>query len=209
MVARFVLIMIYLELTLTGCQSTSRIVISGEPGIEIFKVGPNVSEQSLGKLPLDLDSGQLFGSNENTLQLTASKGTLSQSLLIMRPQMPGTYDIKINFSREAPQAQAAAAASCDTSASDHRDYALLAKSIAESQFLIMRKNYQAAQIKLIALSNQFPDIAVVHDLLGNSYYLAKDFSESLKAYEKSLSIDANNTAAAQMVERLKQIVKSE
>lgn len=200
------LIITFSGLCFLACQSTSRVLISGEPGIEVFKVRQNAPEELLGKIPLDIESTQLFAPNENTVQLSAHKGSQTNNLLVMKPQLPGLYNIKLNFPQETllvPQTE-----HCEKSA-EQRDYSLLAKSIAESQALIHRKNYEAAQIKLIALSNQFPEIAVIHDLLGNSYYLSKRFEDSLKSYQKSLKIDANNSGAAQMVERLKQIVKSE
>jgi tetratricopeptide (TPR) repeat protein len=78
----------------------------------------------------------------------------------------------------------------------------IAQGVAESQKLMMKKEYAEVQNLLKNLITRFTGIPTLYILLANTYYLQKDYKQALDYYKKAQFIQPENRIVSRMVEKL-------
>jgi tetratricopeptide (TPR) repeat protein len=76
------------------------------------------------------------------------------------------------------------------------------QKVAEAQRLIYKKDYIESRRILQSLAEQFPSVAIVYSLLGNGYYLEKNYPEALAAYRHALQLTPNDKSISHIIEKL-------
>ncbi|MFZ9596649.1 MAG: hypothetical protein ACO3A2_11310 [Bdellovibrionia bacterium] len=182
---------------MSSCASSSVRVTSSPETAEVSYVRMNGTSTKIGVTPLTLTSESFPDAFGNHLQLTVSKdGYAMQSFLIP----------KVSFQSQS-QVHALLKESKLPDSCSNQDKSMneLAQGIAESQRLLMKKNYSESAHMLGNLISRFPNVATLHFLIGNSHYLAKDSHSALESYKRARELQPNNPEATRMIERLEQI----
>ncbi len=65
----------------------------------------------------------------------------------------------------------------------------------DAQRLIRGKSYAEAIEKLDQVSNKHPYFSIVHELKGSTFYLMKEYKDSLSYYRKAFSVNPKNRDA--------------
>lgn len=194
-------------IAVVGCAAHRVRVVSSPDGAEVFKVSGDGPGVALGKTPLDLDEGAIFGPGEAAAQLRIVKdGFNEEHVLLPTTALPAQRTITADLEAriESKVMEHAAAASCPEPGLTAARTAVLARGIAETQRFISRREYQAAETRISVLLSEFPNVAVLYDLQGNTFYLQKRLPEALAAYERSLSLDGSNPDTARMATTIRQ-----
>jgi TolA-binding protein len=187
-----------LSSVIAGCVSNTLQVRSTPDGADVTLVAPDGSVSKPGKTPLTLDSRANPAVLSSVTQVRVSKdGFLTQSAVV--PSL-GTFGgngtLQFNLSEtELPKI-------CSAQDADLNE---LARSIAEGTALIQKRRLGDASQLFQSLTIKFPSVAAVYDLLGNTYYLQKDFAKALAAYRRSHAISPNNSSAAKMIAKLEML----
>lgn len=182
---------------LGGCATSTLKVSSLPEGADVSIVAPDRAPVKIGKTPLEIESRiypELF---QDTVQVQVAKEGHSP-LTVLVPRLPngGTGRINLNLQQsELPKV-------CQ-SQSDSIN--LLAKGIADSASLVQRKKMDEAVRLLEDLSSKFGTVPVVHDLLGNVYYLQRNMDRALESYRRSNKLNPNNIDTIRMIERIEQL----
>ena len=72
--------------------------------------------------------------------------------------------------------------------------------------LIPQQFVQVFNRQVNSMITDYPYVAVLHTLLGNTRYLAKDFRQAYAAYTRALELDPENLETRKMVKKLDQMV---
>lgn len=81
----------------------------------------------------------------------------------------------------------------------------ISSQIAYSLELIKNKEYDSAERNLLNLQTQFPNVATIHELLGNVFYLKKDLSRAYSFYKKAYALNPNNLDTTRMIQKIEGI----
>lgn len=180
---------------LSSCSSlnpfaNSVLSVTSEPaGADIIFVRAGSLSQTIGKTPMNIEPSQLPELYQDNIQLVLKhEGFFTENVLI--PKTNTTTETKIFVKMKATFGQ--------------QDVALndISRSIAEVTNLIQKKSYPEAESKLRIVSEKYPNVAVIWDLLGNIYYLQKNSVKALESYRKSMELNPNNPETARLIEKL-------
>lgn len=180
--------------SIAGCASNTFRLESTPEGAEVHWLRPGQTSRLLGKTPLSIDervNAELFSETAH-LEITLPN-YLPETIVIPHTVVPMTARYTLNLKT----AQLPEACLRQNEAASH-----LAKGIAEAQSLTIRKDYAQAESVLRQLSETFPQVAVVYDLLGNLYYMRHDVKKALGFYRQSNELLPNNPQTLRMIEKL-------
>lgn len=182
---------------LLGCATSTLKVTSLPEGAEVSIIAPDRAPVKIGKTPIEIEARVYPELFQESVQVQVAKDGHSP-LTVLVPRLPvgGVGRINLNLQQaELPKV-------CQ-SQSDSIN--LLAKGIADSASLVQRKRVDEAIRLLEDLSSKFGTVPVVHDLLGNVYYLQRNMDRALESYRRSNKLNPNNIDTIRMIERIEQM----
>lgn len=186
-----------LMLVVAACSSAGRVKINSVPeGATVTSYGAG-GAKIMGKTPLQLDAGSFSEGRFSSLVLN-KEGHKDQHILLGRDRGSENYDIMINLQAEAEDPKV-----LDARARQER----LAKLVVQAHSLTAAKRYPEAERVLNGVLQDYPQVSVGHDLMGNVAYLQKDLKTALRHYEKSLQLSPENAETRLMVDRLKGMIQ--
>ena len=146
----------------------------------------------VGKTPFTVkaeDHPQLFSSG-GMIELRA-EGFLPEVVVLPGSELGKTMTLSVRLG------ELRAAETCS-----HASATALARGVAMAQQQILSKRYMEAETTLKNLVVSYPNLSVVHDLLGNLYYLQRDTGKSLQAYQRSFELEPGNAFTERMIRKL-------
>lgn len=182
---------------LGGCATSTLKVSSLPEGADVSIIAPDRAPVKIGKTPLEIESRNYPELFQESVQVQVAKDGHSP-LTVLVPRLPngGTGRINLNLQQsELPKV-------CQNQSDSIN---LLAKGIADSASLVQRKKMDEAVRLLEDLSSKFGTVPVVHDLLGNVYYLQRNMDRALDSYRRSNKLNPNNIDTIRMIERIEQL----
>jgi len=195
--------------------ATGQLQLSSIPEDSSVQLISNRGEiKSLGKTPVSMNMQQLFLNASDFAFIRVEKdGYHSQSFVIPRTALPSNHEISVSLEQKAeakvaPVAEVVpptpVAVELDKCAQlSKENMTRLSKGVAVVQSLILKRDVEVAKVRLSNLIADFPYISVLYDLQGNIYYLQKNYSEAVLAYEKSLELEPENMETAFIVKKLR------
>lgn len=180
-----------LSLFTVGC-STSILKIDSEPtGADVYVSQANRPAIKVGQTPLNIEESKLANGVE-PFQVTISRdGYLNEHVLVPSSTLSRNTSITVRLKNDLSKI---------SQSSEQLDK--VASATALTQHLIRMKELDKAEQNLITISNQFPSVATFQELLGNVYYLKRDFTKALKAYESASNLNPKNNETQSMIEKL-------
>ncbi len=183
---------------LTACAASDLKVTSTPEQADVYLAYEGEQPVKIGQTPLRIDE-RISSANRGkyvTIQIKKD-GYKTESVLIPLNPLKSTVEISTSLDEaklpETCQNQTAAVEK-------------ISKGIADAQSMLKIGNVSAAQTRLIALINDYPNVSVLHDLLGNAYYISKNLTSALESYQRSLNLDPTNADTQRMVNKIKEIV---
>lgn len=195
----FKTILVFVFLAFTGCGSSPLFNVKSDPlQADVFFI-PNdhTEKKSLGKTPLSLPMEELkktvkaVESGEFFTVSVEKEGFLSQTFVIPATQF-GTsvtqLDVKMKQGQIAEEKK---------QAKDILDQIFLAQKFALSL------QFERAQIELDKILTPFPDFANALSMRAAIFYAQKNYTESIKWYEKAIKADPKMDEAVKMLAKIK------
>jgi len=183
-----------------ACSSQKIISIKSIPeGASVVLINGGKESKSLGVTPLEVLADE-FRTKENSIAIVqlSKEQFEDSSLLLVADQLNGRYEININLKQK----------NRDTKVDDiQKRQEKLAQVLMTTGHQIYSKRYEEAKVKLLNLSQEFPYISVIYDVIGNFYYLQKDLKNALENYEKSSRLNPENAQTKTMIDKLKEMQK--
>jgi hypothetical protein len=194
-------------LALSACAGPSLRVESSPDGADVLVARDGEPSVRIGKTPITLNSETAPEIFSSTFKVTVSKDNyLPESLFVPHSSVGGTGRWLTSLKPIGAQADSKEKREIIKDARDVTDSInAIAKGVAEAQQRFFQKNYPAAQRILEELADKYPNIAVIHDLLGNVFYVQKDSTRALSAYKRSYELMPDSIETARMIEKLSQI----
>ena len=183
---------------LLGCSSPILRVGSSPEGADVYIVHQGQQPVRIGKTPMTINN-QIIHSQpgESVLLKIQKEGFSTESFLV--PKI--TFSSSVELSANLVESKLPLECTQQTNIVN-----TVVNQVAQSQYLIQKKKFQQALQILNNLSIEHPYLSVIHDLIGNIHYLQGQLKLALDSYEKSLSLNSNNTETQRMVSKLKSIV---
>jgi tetratricopeptide (TPR) repeat protein len=183
-----------LVLSSWGCGTPMLKVQTTPDGAEVNLLRDDGAPTKLGTTPLSVTKDQTPELFKTNAEIRISKdGFETTSVLV--PYGSFGVDTKVNLALT----QAKLPSSCSNQDANLNE---VGQKIAEAQRLIYKKDYVESRHILQTLAQQFPTVAIVYSLLGNGYYLEKNYPEALAAYRKALAITPNDKSITHIIEKL-------
>ena len=198
----------------TSCATGTLSVTSEPAGSTVTVSSATGAKRTIGETPLNIPIDEVFGPNDKSTRLVIEKpGMYRESVVMARSILPTRHSIRVNLTKiETVEIEKLVNEQCqkrqemECNSVEPGAFAKLARGVAGVQSLIAQKQYKEAELKLMTLLNEFPNVPVLHTLMGNSKYLAKDFRGALASYSKSLKMDPDNVDTKNLVSKLEQMV---
>ena len=193
----FKAILLY-PLFLTGCASSILHVESEPVGAEVYISQAQRPPIKIGQTPLKIEESKLTTGIE-PFQITISKdGYLNEHVLVPHSTLSRNTAIAVRLKSDLSKI---------SQSSDQLEK--VASATAQSQYLIKIKDFDRAEQSLLTYSAQYPSVATFHELLGNVYYLKKDFNKALGSYKQAVLLNPKNNETRSMIERLESMRRDE
>lgn len=184
-----------LPLILAACASSQNTLrVESDPvGADVFVNSAGQPSRKVGVTPISLTANEL-GESSSSVEVLLVKTGYERERLVLPPSAYGrTGNLIIKLG-----AQESSNLCRDTDLAVTK----VSRGVAQIQGLVRNKNYSEAERILKSLSDEFPSVSVLYDLLGNVYYLMRDRSKALASYKKSLSLAPNNIETQNIIRRL-------
>jgi predicted Zn-dependent protease len=82
----------------------------------------------------------------------------------------------------------------------------ISRGVAQVQSMMQSSRLVEAQGQLSMLISDFPDVSVLHDLMGNVHYINKNLEMAYASYRKSLDLNPTNVDTQRMVSKIQGII---
>ncbi|NDD90806.1 tetratricopeptide repeat protein [bacterium] len=177
-----------------ACASSSLSVRSEPSEGEVFVRKGSSAPVKLGATPFVMTSDNAREWLGDSFELIVKKeGYASQSIVVPKLALGATSQVDVSL-KEASLPQSCA----------QQDLSLneIASGVAQAQYFLSKRNYDESRRKIQELINKFPSVAALHTLLGNLFYIQKDFQSALEAYRRSKRIQPDNVETTRMIEKL-------
>ena len=186
-----------LSLFSVGCATSTLRINSAPEGAEVSLISRDRTPVKVGKTPLEIDSRNYPELFQDSLQVEVGKEGFSP-LSVIVPRLPSGGVGRINLNLQTAELPKV----CQNQAESTN---ILAKGIADAASLASRKRLDEAARLLEELSAKFVTVPVIHDLLGNVYFLQKNMDRSLESYRRSNRLNPDNIDTLRMIERIEKI----
>lgn len=183
---------------LIGCSilpnTDKPIKIESTPSLATISIlSEDGQVRTLGKTPLEISESEFFRGSKMVYVQASLEGFKDNAVYVPRADRLKETSITLRL-KELPL--------LETKKSDQINN--LVSEVAKVQSLIFQKKYLPAQASLERLAGEYPDIAVIRDLLGNALYLMGKNKEALAVYTKAELLDPNNGARKLIINKLKE-----
>lgn len=178
------------------CSSPQLVVETDPPGADVSISLPGQAPRKVGSSPYTLSATDINDRGSALHILVSKEGFLTNSVMI--PPTLTSRAGKVNFKLEEQVLPSQCLKQTDALNN-------VGRSVAEAQSLIRVKNLDAAEKLMTNLNVQYPGLSVTYDLLGNIYYLRRQFDKALLAYKKSLSLAPENANTQTIIKQIEGI----
>lgn len=181
---------------LCGCVSGGVRIESEPSGADVYVGSKGESIRKVGQTPL-LFSDEQFSAFGPYVHMTVGReGYQRESVILPKSTLPVDATVFMTLKEnELPATCAATGESIEK----------IARGIAESQRYLQGRDLENAERIVVNLISQYPGVSVLHDLLGNIYYLQKNLEGALSSYRKSSELHPSNPETRRMINKLEGI----
>lgn len=181
-----------------GCASSILKVESEPAGAEVYISQANRPAIKIGQTPLSIEESKLATGVE-PFQITISRdGYLNEHILVPHSTLNRNTSIAVRLKGDMSKL---------SQSGDQLDK--VASATALTQHLIRIKDFDRAEQNLLSYTTLYPSVATFHELLGNVYYLRREYNRALSSYRQAESLNPKNNDTRIMIERLQAMKKED
>jgi len=176
---------------LYGCSSASQIEINTLPDKSVVTViGEKGEIKTLGETPLNMSPQQIFQGSDLVTLSFSKEGYHEQKVFFPKPVSNSTSTVSINLKKEIKP--------IERNDFDERIQKVTEK-IVKAQRYLQSKSLKESQRLLEGVVDEYPELGVAHDLLGNVYFLINNKSQALFHYRKAKELSSFNSQREKVI----------
>jgi tetratricopeptide (TPR) repeat protein len=180
---------------ITSCSSSGKLSVKSNPSEAIVKLYEQSGDiKEMGKTPISIDLDEVFSNSKNIKLIVEKQDFEAEKIILTKPSIQTNYDVSVSLIRDTASA---------SEQENQKKYQIVATRIAEAYEKIQQKNLRAAEGILIRFLDEFPNVSVGYDLLGNVYFIMGDKNAALSQYTKADELNPNNFERKRIIEKLK------
>lgn len=182
----------------TGCAVGTLRVNSTPDKADVYVAYEGEQPTKVGETPLNLD-GRLINENRGKYITVSIKkeGFQPENVIIPNSAMKSSIDMSSRLAENKLPLQCQ-----DQMASIEK----ISRGVAQVQSMLQSSRLVEAQGQLSMLITDFPDVSVLHDLMGNVHYINKNLEMAYASYRKSLELNPTNVDTQRMVSKIQGII---
>lgn len=189
MKTKYFVITLLLYVFCLGCANSTVIKVNSSPSdavVMLRSIGTTNSEK-VGNTPLNISGEELAKKNlkNSHLVLEIQKEGYHTKTVLLTEYTDVDIDLSLNLEPYDKILNA-------------KKYDSLTQQLFEIQRLIRIKSYEEALKITKDLQKDFPELSVTYELEGSIYYLQKDFTKALSAFNSSYAKNNDNTFSLKM-----------
>lgn len=181
-----------------SCASPTIQVTSNPPGADVTIVSRDRQTFQVGKTPIDINTRQFSAAFADSSQIQVTREGHSPQMILFPKISALSGASRVNFNLEETTLPKV----CSIQGEAINE---IARGITEATANIQKKRYPEAVGLVQSLTTKYGTIPVLYDLLGNIYYLQRDFTKAIDAYKRSAALAPGNLQTQRMIERLQQL----
>jgi hypothetical protein len=181
-----------------GCANGALRVNSTPEKAEVYIAYEGEQPSKVGETPLNLD-GRLINENRGKYLTVSIKkeGYQPENVIIPNSVMKSSVDMSSRLAENKLPLQCQ-----DQMAAIEK----ISRGVAQVQSMLQGSRLVEAQGQLSMLITDFPDVSVLHDLMGNVHYINKNLEMAYASYRKSLELNPTNVDTQRMVGKIQGII---
>lgn len=177
----------------SGCASTGIRIESQFDGTEVFLIRAGKGDPvKIGQTPFVLAPNLIQDSGTNGAIIRLSReGYRTETVTIPKISSQSFGVIRVELLRDQN--------ACTEAMGQMNDITRQINTIVK---LTSRRKLSEAESLAVEIASKYPEIAIVHDLLGNIHYLNHKPQSALDSYQRSLQLNPRNVETQRMIEKL-------
>lgn len=188
-----VLLSLALIYFLTSCGHTQLEFQSYPQDVNVSVVDSKGQIKKLGVTPLEYNAADLF-KNESMVKIVFSKlGHKDEVIYLNKPQVPSKVVVAASMNDLDNATELLSSEKLER----------VSSRIAEAQKHSYNKNFSKAKQILTELIDDYPEISVPYDLMGNIHFLTNEYNTALYFYQKAKELSPRNNRRDQLINKLK------
>lgn len=191
------LVVVSAFLILSACASRQVYVESDPVGADLFVFTPGQAPKKVGQTPYILTDKDI-PDRSSPIQVQAAKEGY-QTLAVVIPSSVSGHLGKLSLKLDTLSLP-------NQCLNQTEALNRVARAVAEAQSLIKSRQYDLAEKIMSELIVAYPGLSLVYDILGNIYFLRREFDKSLTAYKKSRSLAPENAKTQRMIKQIEDIM---
>lgn len=181
-----------------GCASGGLRVNSTPEKAEVFLAYEGEQPNKIGETPLKLDSHMIQENRGRYMTISVKKdGFQTETAVVPNGMMKSEIEMSSYLQEYKLPLQCQ-----DQTAAIER----ISRGVAQAQSLLQTNRLVEAQGQLSMLLADFPNVSVLHDLIGNVHYINKNLEMAYASYKKSLELNPSNVDTQRMVSKIQGII---
>ena len=192
---RQIYFLLFFALMICGCAGHQLKVTSEPSQADVYLLASGQPPKNIGRTPFEAPYQLSTYGSESFEVAISKKGFETVRVVFPNGRIPSSSDLFVQLP----------ALSSGDDASRVENLQKLARGIAEAKNLIEKKEMDIAETKLNLLSEQYPSVSVIHDLMGNIHFIRRDFSKALAAYRRSDVLAPGNVETTRMIKRIEEL----
>jgi tetratricopeptide (TPR) repeat protein len=186
---------------LCACGSTSVIKVNSTPSDAEVTILENGTSKVIGKTPLVSNENDIYSGANRYSQIRIKKeGHLEKEVILLKSTFGSETIISVELKKDEQNQNMG-----EKTAGQEK----VANTIARANGLIQSKQYVEAEVVLTNFVEEFPQISVGYDYLGNVSYLQNKYTRALKFYKRAIDLNPNNPERKRIVERIQRLLQTQ
>ncbi len=195
---RFLSICFLAYLGLQGCADGGLRVNSTPDKADVFIAYEGELPNKVGETPLKLDARMIDEKRGKYITISLMKeGYKTENVIVPNSSMKSTIDVSSRLQEYKLPLQCQ-----EPTASIEK----ITRGVAQVQSMLQSSRLVEAQGQLSMLLTDYPNVSVLHDLMGNVHYMNKNLEMAYASYRKSIELNPSNVDTQRMVTKIQSII---
>ena len=167
---------------------------TGKAQIKLIEESGEVIE--LGETPFETYYGDIFRRSKYVYLVGQLDDHVDQKVLLMSPPTETDVNLTFNFEKRIEDV---------SSFENKKNLEKVSVDVARSYKLINAKRYSDAERILFDLKDNFPNLSIVYDFLGNIEYLKNNYNKAFLYYNKAQSLSSGNVERELLINKMRRM----
>ena len=172
---------LFVLFTFFSCSSGGTLnvkTIPSEASVKLIEMDGEIRE--LGKSPVTIPINTIFPKSKFIQLIIEGKEHLPERVVLTKPLVETDINLSLDLKKK------------NVVVNSDKALEKATVKVAEAYREITKGEYREAERLLITLRDEFPNLSIVYDFLGNISYIERKYNKAKVYYQKANEINPNN-----------------